>query len=52
MSPCKLTRTLWAGGDQERGLPDFGKAGKEVPVHAWHQYTDREGVLVYGVAPD
>ena len=37
---------------QEGGVPDVGKAGKEVPVCAWHQHTGREGVLVHGVAPE
>ena len=37
---------------QEGGVPDVQKAGKEVPVCAWHQHTGREGVLVDWVAPE
>ena len=37
---------------QEGGVPDVGMAGKEVPVYAWHQHTDRDGVLGNGVAPE
>ena len=37
---------------QEGAVPDVGKAGKEVPVCAWHQHTGREDVLVDEVAPE
>ena len=37
---------------QEEGVPEVGKAGKEVPECAWHQHTAREGVLVDGLAPE
>ena len=49
-----LTRTFSTAlvESQEGGVPDVGKAGKEVPVCAWHLHSGREGVLVHRVAPE
>ena len=36
---------------EEAQEPDVVKAGKKVPMCAWHQHPGREGVLVDGVPP-
>ena len=36
---------------EEAQEPDIVKAGKKVPMCAWHQHPGREGVLVDGVPP-
>ena len=52
MSPWALTKLSGLVESQEGGVPEVGKAGKEVPECAWHQHTAREGVLVDGLAPE